>query len=67
MVVDVVFIAGPGKITPENDLIYVISVYKELLIVIAAVVFTDDLPVVVVIVTSRIVGVNKVFFLDSSP
>jgi hypothetical protein len=67
VVVEVVFIAGCGKVPPEDDLIYIVAINKQPLVAIRAVVFANDLPVVVIIVTSRIAGVNKVFFLDSSP
>jgi hypothetical protein len=46
--------------------IYVVAVDKEPLEVVGTIIFTQDLPVVIVIVASGVVRVDEVFFLNSS-
>jgi len=64
MVVDVIIsLAEPNA---KQDFIDVIAVDEQPLVAARSVIFTQNLPVVVVVVSPCVIGVNKVFLFNPS-
>ena len=64
MVVDVILSAAWRPGDGIQDFVDVIAVDEQLLVAALTVIFTQYLPVVVVVVSPRIIGINEVFLLN---